>query len=447
VNPVVIAGGGVSGLAAGVDLASRGIPILLLERKPFAGGRAYSFLHTRTGDTVDNGQHVLIGGYERTLRFLGRIGTLPFVDLQPAPTYLFHHPSRGFQKLHLPAAPPPLHLLWGVMSSRLLTVSDRKNIIRAGLDGRRSQAGKLAELTISEWLDRTGQSGEARRSLWEPLAVSIMNERCERASAEVFVRALRQAFFGRRRDAALALPTVGLSRIFVDPAIAYIRERKGSVRFGAEVTQVDIARGRAIRVSLKSGSTVDASAVILALPPSRTGSMVFRENRRRRKPFEELRTFPVSPIVSIHLWFRKAFVDDRFFGVIGRRIQWVFRRSEPPVSLRDGTFVSAVISAAHDFAAAGNAGLVNMAMEDLRSVYPETPPEPAFALVIREKEATISCTPRTERLRPGAETPVPNLFLAGDWTATGLPATLESAVISGEKAAELAQCWLSQTGD
>jgi squalene-associated FAD-dependent desaturase len=442
---VVIAGGGLSGLAAGVACARRGIPLLLCEQRPYPGGRAYSFRDPRTGETIDNGQHLLIAGYGATLRFLETIGTRSLLRVQERPTITLHHPERGFRTLSLPPFPSPLHLAAGILTTGLVGPAGRLRILRGGmalLRGGETLAPELRGLTVAQWLERTGQTEETRRSLWDPLAIAIMNEHCDTASAELFVRSLHQAFVTDRRSAAFALPSVGLSELFARPAVADIRRHGGEVRLDCAVAQLLIQGDQVSGVRLEDGSTVETKRVILALPAHRV--MPLLPGRAAAHPFfAPLTRIPSSPIISLHLWFDRDVMGTRdVVGLIGRRIQWVFNRrliaphngNSPNIA---SCYLCAVISAAHEELKMSNDALLAGAMEDLRSVFGETP-EPMATLVVREKRATFSSSPATELLRPGPVTPVGGLFLAGDWTATGLPATIEGAIQSGEKCADLA---------
>ncbi len=444
-TPVVVVGGGLSGLAAGVTLASRGIPVHLLEQKPYLGGRAYSFVDATTGDTVDNGQHLLIAGYDRTMAFLRRVGASDRVAVQPRPLIAFHHPERGFTRLSLPLLPPPANFAAGILASSIVGFPDRLRLVRAGIALRRVDERSLADRTIAQWLDGIGQTGEARRCLWEPLAVSIMNERSERASALLFVRSLRQAFFGSTNGAALVFPRTGLSELFADPARRYIEQRGGKVSLSADVAELVTAGACVTGVRTRRNEEHAASACIVAVP--RAGALqLLPRGASRSLPAEEGGERGSSPIVSIHLWFPEPFMEESFVGLIGKRIQWIFNRRLLAGSRRGGEHLSTVISAAYGFVGLGNEELVRIAVDDIRSVYGERVPMPQHSLVIREKKATESFAPSMEAARPGAETEMPNLFLAGDWTATGLPATIEGAIRSGEKAGELASARSGESG-
>ena len=446
VKPVVIVGGGLSGLASGVLLSRYDIPVLLLEQKPAAGGRTSSFRDPATGEALDNGQHTLIAGYEATNRFLTLLGTAHLLRVQERPRLRFHHPVRGFCTLELPRLSAPYNLGAGILRTDLLSGADRVRLLRAGislltLSARRE--ARLAEWTIEEWLTGTGQSAEARRSFWEPLAVSVMNETCDRASALVFLRALRKAFLGHWRAAAFAVPTVGLSDLFVQPAVALIRRAGGEVRCGASVVELLTSGGVASGVRVRGSGDVEARGVVLAVPSDKVVRLLPAPVRSATglAGFDD---FALSPIVSIYLWYRENFMgSEEILGLIGTRIQWLFNRRAlvPSTITSPRGFVCGVISAAHQSSDLSNEELTRQAVEDLRGIYGEAAAAPLHAMVLRERRATFSPTPAFERRRPGAATSIPGLFLAGDWTATGLPATIEGAVLSAERCAERVRAW------
>jgi squalene-associated FAD-dependent desaturase len=444
VKPVVIVGGGLSGLSAAVTLSSSSIPVTVLEQKPQPGGRAYSFRDGVTGEGIDNGQHVLIAGYTHTLKFLERIGTLDKLFIQPHLRLTYHHPRKGFHTVRFPALPSPFHLVWGILRYDLLPLVDRCRMLYAGLVMPRSGSVKeksLEDLTVEEWLDSCRQTAACKATFWEPLAVSIMNERIATASARTFVRAVREAFLGHWRNASLALPRVGLSELYVEGAREFIQRHGGTVLCSSDVTEVLFDGTAVTGVRLRDGSSVACDALVLSVPPARLPDLL-PAPLRDQPEFSAMQSVPPSPIVSIHLWFEQDFMEQEFVGLLGRRVQWVFnKRKMMGASRRDG-HVSLVISAAHQFVGLSNEELIRIALEDLQSVYPFITAEPLRAVVIREKRATFSSTPAVERLRPSQRTSVPNLFLAGDWTDTGYPATIEGAVLSGERAAQLAKKWL-----
>jgi squalene-associated FAD-dependent desaturase len=441
VKPVVVIGGGLSGLAAAVALASSSIPVVLCEQRSAAGGRAFSLRDDCTGDIIDNGQHVLIAAYARTMNFLSAIGTRHLLAIQPVPLLRFHHPRRGFCTFRTASLPPPINLIAGIVMTDLFDAGDRLRLLRAGAMLRsfdNSSPGPVAAMTIEQWLDRAGQSDELKRSFWEPLAIAVMNERIGIASAKVFLHSLRTAFLDSTAGGALAFPAVGLSDLYVTPAIRFIEARGGRVLLGARALPLTASGERIAVVRLAGDEEIPCGAAILAVPSHKVSGLL-PEGRLAERLAKTAADVPSSPIVSIHLWFPANFMPMESLGLIGKRVQWLFNRRMLLQEEGAGGHVSAVISGAQSFVDWTNDRLVRTACEDLREVFGSAVGHPGHAVVIREKRATFSCTPEVDATRPGPGTPFRNLFLAGDWTATGFPATLEGAIMSGERCADLAR--------
>jgi zeta-carotene desaturase len=427
-----------SGLAAAVRLASRGAGVVLCEQAPRLGGRCYSFIDPGTGDIVDNGQHILLGAYHHLLEYLDTIGSRGFLRIHP-PTLPLHHPEKGFASFSIPAVPRPFDLPAGMLKFTLLTLGERKRLLGVGLALRkwsRTAEEHLSALTVEQWLTRLGQSRRAMECLWNPISISVMNESPEKASALLFARTLRAAFLGRKSDSAILLPTVGQTELYVSGAIRYLGERNARIMENTEVASLEVRNSALSHVVLKDGRRLDAGCVIAAVPYYSL-ERIIPANLRAEQAFRGLGRLDSSPIVSLHLWFDREFMETDFLGLIARRIQWVFNRRR--ITGGEGKmpgYLSAVISGAGRFVDLPREKLVSIALEDLREVYPGMG-NLLSSVVIKEKRATFSPTCEAEEWRPPSHTPVRNLFLAGDWTDTGLPATIEGAVQSGWKAADL----------
>src|ERR1041384_3250361 len=436
---VVVIGGGLSGLAASVDLASRGAAVLLCEAGPRLGGRCYSYVDVRTGDTVDNGQHVLLGAYHNVLEYLARIGSVRFLKKQRSLTLPLHHPEKGFHSFSVPEVPKPFDLPAGMLRFGLLTLQDRRRLLNVGLALRgwdRNMEESLSQKTVAGGLSGLGQSRESMECLWNPIALSVMNESPEEASALLFARALRGAFMGEKSDSSILLPTVGQSDLYVAGAIEYLMRRKAKILLNSEVRTLAMRGSGVSHLELQGGMKVTGGFIVSAVPYFALRRMIPPEFMTET-PFEGLGKIGSSPIVSIHLWFEKDFMESDLLGLIGRRVQWLFnRRRIMRGSGKTTGYVSAVISAARPFLHLTKERLVEIALQDIRGMYPRTG-RLLCSGVIKEKRATFSPTCGVERFRPGARTTLRHIFLAGDWTDTGLPATIEGAVVSGLKAARM----------
>ncbi len=436
---VVIIGGGVSGLAAALILSAHGHSIAVVEQSGKLGGRCYSYRDGETGDVVDNGQHVLLGAYHQTLRYLELAGTRHALRAEPALTLPLYHPVRGLEPFRASSLPSPLHMTAGILRFRLLSLAERKQLLSAGLQLRifnKRLEERLAPLTIDQWLDSSGQSANARQCLWHPIAVSVMNEDPACASALLFTRSLRKAFFGKPSDSAILIPTIGQTELYVTPVEQLLRGKGVEFILQDGVRALGSDDGRATGVVLRSGRELRARAVLSTIPYFALEKIV-PPPFDAREPFSSLKQFTSSPIISIHLWSEEPVDAPDFAGLIGRRVQWIFNRRRLLGELqKEGGNVSCIISAAHAYSDWTNEQLVSMAAEDLRSILPEGKSLIVkSSVVIREQRATFSPRPEYERLRPGCETPIRGFYLAGDWTATGLPATIEGAIQSGFAAA------------
>ncbi|MEK6300267.1 MAG: hydroxysqualene dehydroxylase HpnE [Acidobacteriota bacterium] len=429
---VVIIGGGFSGLAAGVSLAERGIEVLLLERRNHLGGRAYSFIDSKTGSTVDNGQHLFMGCYHHTIAFLQKIGCLEKLKFQNRPRVDFLDREEGFFKFECPALPAPLHAVVGLLRMKGLTLGDK---LRALNVGRAIRSNGLPEsLTVDEWLDKLGQSERIRQRFWYPMVIATLNEDPRTASAKMLKRVLEEAFGRGRGNTSIGIARVGLSDLYTAGASEYIESRGGRVRTGAEVEKLDVEQVAVVAATLKTGERIEADWFISAVPPSAFMKMLDELTAIQFQPISKLET---SPIVSINLWFDRPVIDREFTGLIGTRCQWIFNK-DLILATEKTNQIAVIISAAREFVDWTRESLVEMAVTELHEMIPASREATLIqSAIVKEREATMAHSVESDYLRPGPRTYLRNLVLAGDWTETGLPATIESAVLSGDTAAKI----------
>ena len=436
---VVVIGGGFAGLAAGVALAERGIGVTVLEARPHLGGRAYSFQDAATGTTIDNGQHAMMGCYTETLAFLERIGAAAKVARQRNLRVDMVDASGGAGSIACPPLPGPLHMLAGVLRYRLLRPADRWGALAGGarlLVLHRRRDPRLATWTVADLLRHLGQSADACARFWHPVAIATLNETPDRAAAAPFAEVLARAFFGSRADAQFVLPRVGLSDLYTVDARRFLESRGGRVDCRATVERFRFADDRLSGVDLRDGRTIAADGCISAVPPRALEPLV--PPSARVGALAALDGFGASPIVSAHLWYDRPVLGSPFVGLIGTTTQWLFDRTrlEPAPAAEGPQCVSAVISGDREAAGWDTAEVTRVVDGDVRRTLPGRRDAALLqAVVVKEKHATIAPTLAAERRRPGTDTPIDGLYLAGDWTATGLPPTIESAVLSGHRAA------------
>lgn len=436
----LIIGGGFAGLAAGVELAAQGLTPILLEGRAHLGGRAYSFTDAGSGELVDNGQHALMGCYRHTLAFLDRIGAGHRLVRQANMRVAMAHPSGRGGVIAGAPLPSPLHMVGGVLGYRLLSRREQLRALWAGLAIRRMyERGhqRLTAQTVAALLTDLGQSANAQAAFWNPVAIATLNESPARAAALPFAAVLARAFFGSRDDAQFVLPGCDLSALYTEDARRFIEARGGAVHVRAQVAELELDADRVAAVRLRDGRRIAAGACIAAVPPAALATLL--PPAVRDTAFAGLDRFASSPIVCAHLWLDRVVLDEPFLGCLGTATQWFFNRTAlNGLDPRDGQRLGAVISAGRELVDWPVERIGAQVAADLRAVLPAARAATVRrCIVVKEKAATISCTPAAERARPGAETPLRNLLLAGDWTATGLPPTIEGAVQSGQRAAQL----------
>ena len=432
---VVVVGGGWAGLCAALGLAERGVEVRLFEKRAILGGRAYSYRAREAGHAVDNGQHLLMGCYHATLGFLARIGAADRVEIQPELRVPFFHPLRGPATFRCAAAPSPLHLTLGAMRYTLLSPGERLRLVLGGLRIALRYRGGSA-VTVALALAAAGQSENLCKCFWNPLAIAVLNELPERASADLFAEVLRRVFFAPAAASRIVFPKVGLSDLCAEPAARAIEKAGGMIEAGPAVEGVEIEGGRATRLSIRGRPEIRADAVILAVPPPALPTLL-PPGLRSATGIAELRG---APIVSAHFWFKQPFAAPRMAGFLDGPIHWLFT---PPMQPESGRYVTLVVSGAHDLVTKAQDEVMRIARRELDRYLPQTRAlEVVDALVVKEPQATFAATPEEQPHRPRTRTAIANLFLAGDWTDTGLPATLESAVVSGERAAAAAAAYL-----
>jgi hydroxysqualene dehydroxylase len=439
---VVVIGAGVAGLSAAVRLAKRGRRVIVLEARARLGGRATAFPDRETGELVDNGQHVMLGCYAGTFEFLRDVGAEDNVRLQPQLAVTMIDRAGSRTRLTCPALPPPFHVVAGILEWDALSWRDRLSVLgmatplkharRELLPGATKKAASPGE-TVDDWLIRNGQTPRLREMLWDPLALAALNQPPDQAAAPLFARVLAEMFGDDPRASAIALPTRPLHLMYAEPAREFIERHGGMVRTGT-AAQVVLHDG-AVEAVQAGDERWPADRVISAVPWFAFGDLFTDEPPALRAVIDRARRMASSPIVTVNLWFDRAVLDEPFVGLPGRAMQWVFDKRL--VFGDDATHLSLVSSGASSILARSNEALIRTAHDELLDALPDSRSARLLrATVVREPRATFSLAPG-QPARPPAETGVTGLFLAGDWIDTGLPATIESAVRSGHRAAEL----------
>ena len=417
---VRILGGGLAGLAAALRLAEAGARAEVIETRKNLGGRATSFVDPRTGETLDNCQHVAMGCCTNYLDFCDALGA---TDLMQWTTCLNFIEAGGRRSTIRPGPlPAPLHVADSFALAPMLTLAEKSAVARAMLAITLADPDAHARETFADWLAEHDQPARVLARFWDPVVVSACNLSLARVAASVALHVFREGFLLGTRAMAVAVSAVPLVRLY-DPAEEALRAAGGSLRLGAGV-----ARFGTDYAELSDGTRITAGAVLCALPFERALTAVDEDARDER--FQAIAHLEHSPILGVHLEFDRPVLDVPHAVLVERPTQWLFRKDDA------GTRVHAVISAADDWVNLREDQIADRVLADIHACLPSSA---AAELVrirsVKEKRATFAATPASEVHRPDAGGSPGRVYLAGDYTRTGWPATMEGAVRSGRLAA------------
>ncbi len=428
---VAVVGGGLAGLAAACALAESGLRVTLFERRPYLGGRASSYEHPGTGEVVDNCQHVLLGCCTNLIEFYRRIGSEDKIRWYDHLTFL--EPGGRASIIGPSFLPAPLHTAPAFLRSACLNLSDKLAIATA-----MAALAPLAPRDTGEpfltWLRRHAQPERAIQRFWKTVLVSALNEDMDRVSVPYAAQVVRESFLKSPAAGRMGVPTVPLTELYRS-AEDYIQARGGDVqlRSGVESFRAEFA---GVKLALANGAgngsgntELNFDFAIFAVPFDALSRMLPQTSAADplRQALGQLET---SPITGIHLWFDRPITDLPHATLLDRTIQWMFNKS-------DGRYVQLVVSASRGLETMPRADVIGLALRELADFFPAvSQAKLEKAHVVKEIRATFSAAPGLESRRPLSRTIIPNLFLAGDWTRSGWPATMEGAVRSGYLAAE-----------
>lgn len=459
---VIVIGGGLAGLAAGVALADSGCRVRLYELRPYLGGRATSYV-LPNGEHVDNCQHVTLGcctNLEDFYRRVGSAGKIKFFD-----RLFFLDPQGRTGVMQSGFLPAPAHMTGSFLAFAPLSLKDKVSIARALVailfaGGRPKDAYAGAQpMSMLAWLERHKQTSAAVERFWRVVLVSALDEELERTDARFGIDVFWKAFLKNSTGYRMGVPAVPLAELY-DGCRSSIERNGGEVILRAPVRALRIENG-ALKSAVFDGEKEEsADAFILALPHDRIIDLLPAEIRAANPALAQLENIKVSPITGVHLWFDREVTKEPFITLLDTQTQWVFNKTalyginegdlspsaaaqqlapKAPGSStnRPGQYLQLVISASYGLLKKSREEIIDLCLKEIRQALPAArEAQLVKATVIKEAAATFSPEPGVDSWRPAQQTKTPGLYLAGDWTATGWPATMEGAVRSGYLAAE-----------
>ncbi|MEO8096970.1 MAG: hydroxysqualene dehydroxylase HpnE [Acidobacteriota bacterium] len=419
-SEVLILGGGLAGLSAAAALGGAGHHVTVLESRPFLGGRATSYEVGESAETIDNCQHILLRCCVNLLDFYQRLGVEQ--DIAFHREFVFIEPGGRSSTFRAGWLPRPAHFAESFLSLRFLNLSEKLAVLRAiRAIERQSGRADLGRITMLDWLREQRQPPRAIERFWRQILVSAINEELDRMAALYGFQVFQLGFLARRDSYEMGIPAVPLGQLYRSEAWQKLPNVKILTR--TPVERVAVANNSVTHVTA-GGHDFRADHYICALPFERIPNLIPDLK-------VDLTGFEHSPITGIHLWFDRRITDLPHATLLDRTIQWMFNKGE-------GRAIQLVVSASRSLLDMPRAEVIALALKELAEFFPEArAAKLEKAHVVKEVRATFSALPNLESRRPLARTAIANLVLAGDWTRSGWPATMEGAVRSGYIAAEL----------
>ena len=420
----LIIGGGLAGLSSAVYLTQKGFNVELIEASPKLGGRTYSFFDKEKKTEIDNGQHILMGSYENTFEFLKIIGTESILDYQSKLKVEYYKKDRVKYILKSPHKFYPFNLIQALLNFKAVTFYDRIKALKVLVGLTKTNNDLYSERTVKEYLTEKDQSQNAISAIWELLTVSALNTNLNEASANIFLFILKKMFLEGNKSSTIVLPIAPLSKLFIEPVEEYFKINKIKYSCSEAVTSLTEENNKIKKVLTTKREISDFDSLILAIPHHAIGKI----NTKFSIVADEILNLETSSIITIHIWLKREILTSKFAGFLDSKIHWIFN---------NGTHVSVVISAADEFVLMKKSEIFDIVINELELFLNDFSKDSVKDYkVIKEKRATFKCTIENEKFRSKVSSNFENLTLAGDWTNTKLPGTIEGAIQSGKFAAE-----------
>jgi hydroxysqualene dehydroxylase len=440
---ILILGGGLAGIAAAVRLSQSGHKVTLIETRLKLGGRATSFVDPQSGSTLDNCQHVLMGCCTNLIDLYERLGVMDLIEWHTGFNFLDTRQDGSvvMDVLEGDDLPAPFHMTRSMIPFKSLSWAEKfaiargmNTILKMGRTGRE----KLYNTSFADWLAQQNQPAGAIQKFWFSVAVSAINEIPERLAAAYAIQVFQDGFLNNPDSYKMGLARVPLLKLY-DQAQAVIKQAGGQLLLSRSVEKILFDGERVTGVQLDENQTLPADAIVSALPFDRLAKVATDDMVRVDSRLQNLDKFDVSPIIGIHLWLTdangKPVTDLPHMVYMRSPLQWVFNKGWD--TEQNAQHLHAVVSAAHDMVDKPAEQIARLAVAEIQRHAPNIPNiQLKHHRVVKEKRATFSARPGIESIRPTAAGAIDNLYLAGDWTRSGWPATMEGAARSGYLAAQ-----------
>ena len=433
-NEVIIVGGGLSGISSAVWAIEKGLRPTIFERSSQLGGRVASLYAKDSNNKIDIGQHVLSTNYKETKNLLAKIGSVDKVDFRKRLKLKFKLNSNSEIKFNSWFLPAPLHFFLPLILNSLIPWNERKLMLKWIFSFNKLTPDKLKKLTAKEWLRELGDSPFFDKLIWEPLTIATLNTPFSKASAYSLYQVLTKAFFKSSFSSGLGFPMDYLDEIFGNPANKYIKSKGGSIYLRSEVKKLIPTGDKIQAIQTNQDQIIETPYLILATSPNELLRLTSGLPEPYNKPFSNLDKFEYSPIITINLWFKSQIEVDTPIAFVDSPIQWMFTFPNNQTKFFGYTVV---ISAAFYQIEYDRQQLIKLVEKEFERFFNKNIHSDFGFInykIVKEKRATILQTPQVTELKPSSITEYKNLVLAGDWIDPDLPATIESAVISGKQA-------------
>ena len=438
---VVIVGGGIAGLATAVRLIQLGIKPIVLEKRPFLGGRAFSFVDKDSGEEIDNGQHVFVGACDQFQKYILDIGAKDQIRLEERLNFpvLKNGKTSWLRAKNLPGKlanlsallgyghvglAGKLRILWGLLSIRLARLKFNSPHDHVSFD---------------DWLRDHWQNDETIDNFWNLIILPSLNDQITAVSAHTGIELFKIALLGSPRNPAMGIPLAGLSTLVGENARRYIEDHGGEIRTGVDVESVNIESGHITGVATATGESINGEAVVSAVPAADMTPLIPGSGEGPEDFFTAAETVRTAPIVAIHIWYDRPVMTEPFVATLDSPLQWVFNDTDLKSKADEGQHIVISLSGAWEWQDRPKEELRKIFLTEMQNAFPRACDAAVekFA-VVKMLEATFRVEPGSRKSRLSQRTPLPGFYLAGDWTDTGWPATMEGAARSGYMAASAA---------